>query len=69
MLRSLIGFVGAFLLIGGGNVATILLVKRLDAPLLVFPAVIVIILATAALFWATSPPGLSPEEKLRRLTQ
>jgi hypothetical protein len=69
MLRQLIAFVGTFVALGVGNFVTIILVKRLDAPLLVFPAVLVIMALTAAIWWVTALPGLTAEEKLRRLSQ
>jgi hypothetical protein len=66
MLRNLITFASTFLALGGGILVTILLVKQLDAPALVFPGVIAILAATAAV-GVMATPGRTLEERLRRL--
>ena len=68
MLRSLTSFVASFVTLGGGILATIVLVRTLHAPLLVFPAVALLMVATVVVWWVTAPPA-STEEKLRRLSR
>lgn len=69
MPKRLIAFAGTFVTMGGGILLTIGLVRDYDAPLLVFPGVLLILAATAAVQWMTAEPGLTSAEKLRRMTQ
>lgn len=69
MTRRLLEHTGTFITLGGGILLTIFLVRALDAPLLVFPAVIVILAVTGAVSWFTADPALSPDGKRRKLMQ
>lgn len=68
MLRSLITFISTFVVLGAGNVATIVLVKQLNAPLLVVPGVVAILAATAGVGLLTAP-GRTIEERFRALSR
>ena len=66
--QNLITFIATFVTLGGGILVTISLVKRFDAPALVFPGVIAILAATAVVGVLTAP-GRSFEEKARSLSR
>jgi hypothetical protein len=68
MFRNLISFAATFVTLGGGILATIVVVKQLNAPLLVFPGIIAILAAVAGVGLLTAP-GRSFEEKLRWLSR
>jgi hypothetical protein len=66
-IRTLISFVSALIVLGGGILGTILLVTKLDAPALVFPGIIATVAAVLATGWITVP-GRTTAEKLRRVS-
>lgn len=64
MLRFMIGFVSVFVTMGGGILLTISLVRRLEAPGLVFPGILAIMAATFAVGLLTAP-GRTVAERFR----
>jgi hypothetical protein len=61
MLRSLIAFIATFVVMGGGILVTIFVVKQLNAPALVAPGVVAIIAATFGVGLVTAPGGTLTE--------
>ncbi len=68
MLRFMISFVSVFVTLGGGILLTITLVRQLEAPALVFPGIVAIMVLTFVVGLLTSP-GRTLNERIRWLSR
>ncbi len=64
MLRFTISFVSVFVTLGSGILLTISLVRQLEAPALVFPGIIAIMVLTFVVGLLTAP-GRTINERIR----